>query len=297
MCELLNESEHWTFRTLDTFRRWLQNFDAEDRWLAAILLDKLTAISATHQTECLRQCLQEWLLHEAASHGPYASLADKRTVLKEILRHTAVAPVCGEDPDPSDSGNTICRDVRYLLGDRVETLDTENAIHHAAAGKRLILVDDCVGSGSQVDNTLDREYAGISLRTLLSGGRATRIALVGTIGESVTLGALETIGIACFFAYRLGDGDRIRDVTCEPHYPTKDDGDLRLKLTQLLKKYSPKLQENTLVRRFSDPDARMYGFRSLAHTIAIPRQFPDWSLPIYWADNDGWRGMRLKEGV
>ena len=297
MCELLNECEHWSFRALDSFRRWLENFEPEDRWLAAILLDKLTAISSRHESQCLHQGLQEWLLHASTENGPYASAKEKRDALKAILRESAITPVCGESPDPSDSGNSICRAARYALGNRVETLDTEGAVKHVASGKRLILVDDCVGSGSQVEETLKFGFGGDSLLSLVQAGAGARVSLVGTIGEKETLERLEALGMHCFFAYRLGSSDRILETTSESHYPPTTDEDLRAELSALLRKYSPKLSDDVTVRRFSDPEFPVLGFRRFGHTVAISRQFPDWSLPIYWADTDDWSGLRLREGV
>lgn len=131
---------------------WLRNFsEAERVSLAAPLLDHYCYLNAALTKQ----------LFLSGLHGISGMLtvadADRRREWGTFLSEASIVPAEGEQPNPSDSGNTFTRFARDVGFQNV--VSPRSALQRLLyEGTPVVFVDDLVGTGSQMLATLDREH-------------------------------------------------------------------------------------------------------------------------------------------
>lgn len=279
-CEVLKRANIWPAEPRMRPRLWLKNFEEKDRADAAILLDKFSFYSA-RQSDAL-------LVASFRSLGdgrPKNAVGQSRDALIAALARAVVTPVLGEDPDPTDSGNLLCRRARQLMFHAQRSVTIEDALRQADAGVPVVFVDDFVGSGDQFLATWRRELNGLSFEAAQrkSGFVAIYVALMGTdyglkkISENAP-------SVAVSVTHVIEARSTLEGIA--PPGTT-----VGAKIEALLDKYSPRLtpREEYIAK---NELYRKYGYKERKLLLAFDHSVPDATLPIFWSPgHSGWEPL------
>ncbi len=153
-CDVLKKSGLWLPEPSIRPRAWLGNFEAEDKGIASLMLDKFTFYNRNFTDRLL--IASYYSIGDGLEKGPQAPTSDELT---KSLRSAVYTPVTGEIPNPTDSGYLMCRKARQLLDIPEDLiLDPKLALVHASLGKTVVFLDDFIGSGDQFLETWNRKY-------------------------------------------------------------------------------------------------------------------------------------------
>jgi len=156
-CEALIDFHAWDHTKVDP-RGWLNNFDIQDRPLAAALLSRFTFYSDHLVDQLFRSAFQGLSNFAPQAWKPFV---EAQAEWRDFCQHALVTLVQGEDPNPSDSGWLFARKARQILGvSEAQLLSPADAVDRVMAGHAgpVIFVDDFVGSGDQFIRTWLREF-------------------------------------------------------------------------------------------------------------------------------------------
>lgn len=270
-CEVLKLSGVWACEPKLRPRAWLDNFDAEDKNIAALLLDRFIYYSDEHTNSLLL----------AAFHS--LGSIDTPEILPK-LNDAKFTLVTGETPNPTDSGYAICRKVRQLLHVPDENIvEPIEAIEHALMGGTVIFLDDFVGSGDQFLTTWKRKYLPRNLSfediSSMKNNLCLYITLVTTdFGlNNINKNAPNVIVSA---AHCITEKSTIRGIDLK--------GISNQQLDVFLEKYSRRLtpQDDYIARHVA---YKKYGYKQRGLLFGFEHSIPDATLPIFWSlGRNGW---------
>lgn len=246
-------------------RAWINNFEQDEKAVAAAILDRLSFFSPPSVDYLLLGAIKRW------KSRPEGGFPDPSTLVWTRVE--------GEEPNPTDSGFIFSRKARDVLHvEESSVVEPVAALEHFARGGNVVFLDDFVGSGRQLYETYKRSYGGSSFQevALTASGKLTMICLIATEQGKLNL-ANWGVNVHVVATHSLGKSDSIRDFVRRPFEPESVDGSA---VDELLAKYAPRLQ----VKAFLDPlPSRKHGFHELGLTVAFDHCAPDASLPIIWA--------------
>ena len=140
------------------FRGWLNNFTPEKLPHALALLDSFQFFSHDLTSQmfatAFRRLANLVLTPEEKTKNP---IEDWNRFRQSLI----VTIVTGESPSLTDSGYVFARLARQALGlSENQIVSNEDAIRRRASGNQspILFVDDFVGSGSQFEQTWEREH-------------------------------------------------------------------------------------------------------------------------------------------
>jgi len=280
-CDVLKRAGLWATEPLIRPRAWIQNFEQQDKHLAAFLLDKFTFYNKRFTDALLVSSF-----HSIGDGLPKGPRAPSRDELIKSLTTAVFTPVKGEYPNPTDSGYFLCRKARQLLGVTEDCiLDTDDALSHAYRGGTVVFLDDFVGSGDQFISTWMRETGGRSFKDAKANSdfNAIYITLVSTDF------GLENIynnvpDVAVCVTHILENKSTFQGVV---------DGNpaMAAELFAFLIKYSPRLcpSEKYIANNSS---YLAYGYKNRGLLFGFEHSIPDATLPIFWAPGtNGWEPL------
>lgn len=289
-CEALRKTAFWTRQCPEVdAEAWLNNFTGEEeRAVAAALLETFTFFSDTNTTQLIRKSLHFYLQGGVTrTDDPNADSVTATTLLRNVL----MTPVLGERPNPSDSGNFICRRVRQEVGIPEKNLVMlAEALQGFIDGRPVVFIDDIVGSGQQMLQTWNRTVPGCTFPSFATAAQNLPKAVAHYVCLVTTQRGIETLQsriptAPVHAAHILRDRDVFRSALERiPDHPYT--GAIVAKAEALLRKYGPTLVVPEYMR---DDEQRAFGFNRLGLTIAFQHCIPDATLPIYWASGpNGW---------
>lgn len=271
---------------------WLDNFADHEEEIAAALIDVFVFFPQEQVTQLLRRALTR--LFQKFAGTAHRSLANRQNRIATQLSRSLFVPVEGEDPNPTDSGNYICRCVRQTLELPDSNIETPTAAlkQYVADGKTIVFVDDMVGTGSQMHATWHREYGNDDPKSFRHAySRVQRdcyyVCLASCSSGRSAISSLS--GIDLVSAHDLDDRDHFHSAIARiPDHPAGSR--LQPAVDSLLAKYATQLTfVNSYMRRYDYP---IRGFGSLGLTLGFHHSIPDATLPIYWANGTGsWTPM------
>jgi len=241
---------------------WIRNFPGQER-VAAALLRRFVYVSELE--------FEKWL---EAAFVRLMSAVDREhsEPLATTLARMVFFPTQKETPSVTASGFGVCRLLRQVCGlaeDRFAA-DADDLQQRALAGERVVLVDDCVGSGSQLLSTAEELQA--QTGRLPSG--------LAALAHHDGIAAARHHSIPVYFGAHIEELTSIKRTKLAPdEHPTT-----RAELLQFLDSESAVLD----LRReewATDGVSYPYGFRELGQTIVFRHSKPDWTLPLYWAEH------------
>ncbi|CAI3929024.1 phosphoribosyltransferase-like protein [Alteromonas macleodii] len=269
-CEALTRARIWPSQSDIRFRAWLNNFDEQDKGIAAFLLDKFTFFSDSYTDRLLKTV--------------YDNLADqfpdfKDDELRELFKRIKIAPLEGECPNPSDSGNLLCRKMRRNFRiPESNIVSPQDALSSAIEGELILFVDDFIGSGDQFINTWTRDYRDqfpTAFSYLRPDDGATFIVLTLACTKKgfqrIAEDASDVRVTACHF---LDERSSVFDLSSN-YYSQAD-------LEAFLDKYSYRLAPREHYIR-ENREFLKYGYHKLGLLLGFEHSIPDATLPIFWS--------------
>lgn len=280
-CDVLKKSNLWLGEPRMRPRAWIGNFDESDRYLAAFLLDKFTFYNA-HLTEMLLKAS-----YNSLGDGlPKNTLNSDRSNLLEKLPSAVFVPVMGELPNPTDSGFLFCRKARQVLAIPESRFCTiEQAIDFASQGKTIVFLDDFIGSGDQFITTwkkkdVQKKQSFESIH-LLNKFDAIYITLVSTLSGIQNI-SFQAPNVSISSSHVINDTSSIFGLF-------QDDEELKIKIQELLMKYSNRLEPRDAYMKQSTYLA--YGYKNKGLLFGFEHSIPDSTLPIFWASGSKWKPL------
>ena len=266
-------------------RGWLNNFRSDERSFANHLLNVFMFFNEAMEDALLRAAVQS--LSVGISRGT-TSLADAKSQWRAFLDDLVVTYVHGETPRATDSGHLFARKARQVLGiqDR-QILEPAEAVERFIdkPGGALLLVDDFVGSGRQMDATWHRIYEGPSgrkgsLREIRASG--TRVIYTPLVATSYGTSCLEEMcpGLEIRAAHEIDE----RYSLVSPDSILWPD---------FLKADAMEFMRNTSERAAIIPGCEFgwKGFHDLALAIAFGHGVPDATLPLFYWESPDWHPL------
>lgn len=279
-CESLKKSGLWAKEPKIRPQAWLNNFEEGDKRIAAVLLDQFTFYN--HE------------LTDRLVHAAYHNLGDGRyryfksigsDEVRTALTGAIFSPVEGETPNPTDSGHTVCRKVRQLLGiDQELVREPVDALEHAFSGGAVVFVDDFLGSGDQFLRHWERTYRTIypsSFKEAYSESNFLPIYLTLIATNAGMERLKQEAGCVLISAtHILDDSQRYTAVQGRSNETTKE---TTARIEKFLAKYAPRLapQDDYVANSLT---YTKYGYNSGGLMFAFEHSVPDLSLPIYWSN-------------
>lgn len=262
-CDHLVEVGLWPREQDLPYRRWLSNFESHQKLAAAKVLDRLIYVNEDMALLALKSACQR-LLRSFAARGNGGRLASTKA-LASVHASIIITPIRGEQPSPADSAYSYTRAARDRLGFQENQIvdDIVTAVDRASKSNGIVvLVDDIIGSGEQLINTIRRsEHTQAPSCTL-----ACLAAIVTSNAHKRLATAVPALRI---FPGHILDVKRYGINSLLPATDHPDTHDL-------LNRFGTSLQ----VPANTNP---VYGYNDLGLTLAFHNCIPDFSLPILWA--------------
>ena len=273
---------------------WLKNFDESEVDTAAALIDIFVYFSDQQVSQVFERALRRLL---QTFGGIEQSLGARRDRILTRLETTIFVPVEGETPNPTDSGNFMCRRARQTLElpdsqVRQPASALQEYLNH---GKTIVFLDDIVGTGNQMHGTWTREYASHDPKSFREAYRQIKrecyyVCLACSKEGRRRLARVS--GIDLISAHDLQDRDCFDQALGRiPDHPLRSG--LQESVEALLSKYAVTLK---LEGYMSKKKYALYGFGHLGLTLGFQHSMPDATLPIYWADaGGGWKALSKRK--
>lgn len=272
-CEALKRAQLWPSEPRMRPRAWLENFDDNDKIIAASLLDKFTFCNEETVNSLLYTAWHS--IGDGLQKGPDAPTA---VDLISALTNAVFTPIESEDPNRTDSGNLMCRKARQILKiDETLVVDPKKALELAKTSKTVVFFDDFVGSGDQFISTWNREY--LPSESFLTVQRQTNFTAIYITLITTDYG-LENIHrcaptVAVCPTHTLTEKSTVRGlIDCGAL-----DGST---VCDFLNKYSDKLRPPSEYIA-GVPRYRMWGYKERGLLLGFEHSIPDATLPIFWS--------------
>jgi hypothetical protein len=180
---------------------------------------------------------------------------------------------------PSESGNSIARCLTTKL-----QIPSENISFHflldpsqLSSYERVIIVDDCIGSGSQLDKFWNESFENLRNEVLKLGIDVYYLSLIGYADQVFQLqlaGALQ--GLKIVICDRLEEHNRTFSISNILWNNSSEELDMAINYF------------NEIEKKFGVP---RLGYNGYDFSVFIHNSVPDWSLPIFWMENSDWKPL------
>lgn len=269
-CEALKRAGMWLSEPRIRPRAWIENFDDEDKKLAAQLLERFVFYNQRLTDSLLTTSF--YSIADGLKKGP---AAPTREQLLQALPNAVFTPVSGETPNPTDSGYFLCRRTRQVLNvDESQIKIASEALKAAENGQPVVFVDDFIGSGDQFLTTWQDRSTGTSFEAVQSkaGFAAIYVSLVGTETGIANIG-LRAPAVAVCVTHKIDNRGTLWGLQAST--PS-----LYSQIDSLLKKYTPRLTpQDTYMHQ---KQYLTYGYKHRGLFFAFEHSVPDATLPIFW---------------
>jgi len=281
-------TNQWSGITEGEVNDWLfHNFkDIEGRYFAIKILLHGLYYSENNLVELLRdgiynkiigQEIKAELLSKNNIHIPHSET--EAEVIKR-LKKTLFVPLSVSNK-PSESGNAIIRYLNSKLG--IASSNTyfyyNINLDNLSSYEKIIVVDDCLGSGNQIKNfwNYNPEVQKLKEKAMEAGVSFYYLLL---IGNEDALSSLQIngdlLGLRVIMCDRLQQENRVFNLSNTIW--NGDNEELQAAIT-----YFDKVESIFSVPRL--------GYGKLDFAVFIHNSTPDWSLPIFWTENSDWKPL------
>ena len=269
-CEALKRAGMWLSEPTIRPRAWIENFDNEDKILAAQLLERFVFYNQRLTDSLLITSF--YSISDGLCKGPTAPPRDR---LLQALPEAVFTPVSGETPNPTDSGYFLCRRARQVLNISENQIKAApDALREAAYGRPIVFVDDFIGSGDQFLTTWRDIKSGASFEQIHQKVRfpAIYISLVGTESGISHIGE-HAPAVAICVTHKIDNRGTLWGLQ-------STNVSLYHQIDSLLTKYAPRLTPND--QYMHQAQFMKYGYKHRGLFFAFEHSVPDATLPIFW---------------
>jgi hypothetical protein len=288
--DIMINTRQWSGLTKNDVNRWLSNFrkfENEDEYIIYKLLTNIIYFSDMDIIYLLRDGIKNTLFNNIVLNAQIsADFKLDNTQLLNItnneLNKTCFVPLLDSN-SPHESGNYILRllvqnglikPIQSVFPDKIE--DTINFYDY----KRIIIVDDCTGSGDQLIPFFLCKTMSNNTMTLIEWSKQHNIEVIYFVlfGYKQTISNLHESFLNEVKIYCLRELDESMRVFNDNSY-IWDDVDERDYALSLIK-YITQTNKITL-----------YGYKDYDFSFIMDKTIPDWTLPIFWQKNENWQNL------
>ena len=281
--------QQWSGLTKPEIDQWLRNFDSlSDKELLLVykLLANLIYFSEADVISALREGVYKTLYYSAILNKQLESgftLSEKAmaNIIQEELGKSCFIPLL-DSGAPHESGNYVTRTLvqQEIISQRQSVfINRLPEIFRTGKISKLVIVDDCVGSGQQLSDfwqeaTIPYDQGVITLQALCAqhNVEAHYLTLFGYDKNILRLQeAFDNLTIHC--VRMLTDGQR---VFSDNAYIWKDAAER----DEAEKLFAELCQEAGIP---------LLGYRDLDFAFVMHRTIPDWTLPLFWKETANWK--------
>ncbi len=287
--DFMLSQQQWSGITKEEVVIWMRNFSSltpTELRLVYKLLTNLIYYSEKDVINILHEGLYnsvvyDRVLEQQKQSDFYLSTQRLDSLAKEEIRDTCFVPLLDSNA-PHESGNYINRLlVQQEMITTSQSCFLSDVVNHFSSNdfKRLVIIDDCVGSGNQLRTFWEKNAVviegdkAILLRDYCSN-HDIEVCYLTLFGYLNSINSLQTelpdLRIIC--GCSLTDSQR---VFMENSYVWANDQE---------KSEAIELFSN-LTKNAGIP---LYGYASLDFAFIMHKTIPDWSLPIFWKENSDW---------
>ncbi len=286
--EFMLTQQQWSGLKKEDIERWIKNFNdinLDEEYIIYKLLTNLIYYSESDVLDALKEGVNIRLfysniLQKQLDSGFQTSQNALRDIYKQELKKSCFIPLLDSNK-PHESANYISR--QLVQNGMIET--TQSMFLHQIVEydkiynfTNLIIVDDCVGSGQQLETfwrtaTIKDGTSEKLLRKYCSEKNicAKYLTLFGYSSNIQRLSKLfDDLQIVCVRS--LEDSLRVFN---QNSY-IWDSSEERANAIKLFSEYT------------SQNNVSLYGYNNLDFAFIMHRTIPDWSLPLFWTDSSEW---------
>ena len=277
----IHDINQWSDAELSDLDLWIANFpDDEGRYIAMRLLNRFVYYSERDVKRFLMHGLYKILLYEPSLIWNQArqfrtTTPEQQLFAQQFLAATTFAPLLDRNK-PSESGNVLCRYLNRDLGISSKQICQPSELA-GVTNKRVVIVDDFVGSGQQIIDFWNKpKIAGETLTNIATANNleVTYLSLVATRYGLNRVGRMTT-GLRVVSCEVLEDSYRIfsaPSLYLGPH-------------DELLvaRRYLETLCQNRNIP--------LLGFHKLDFAVAFHHSIPDATLPLFFTKNSRWNPL------
>lgn len=286
--EFMLVQQQWSGITKREIDKWLSNFQGlttDELKTVYTLLTKIIYFSEKDVTDVLKEgvfnCVAyDEILNAQKNSGFNLSQRALRNIYERELRTSYFVPLLDSN-SPHESGNYVSRllvQQGIIPSDRSMFIDMVPIALQQNEIKRLIIVDDCVGSGQQLTDFWEcrkvRDGADVISIKELCGKHGISANYLTLFGYDQSIESLKNNfkDLNIFCARYLRDQHR---VFSDSSYMWESQ-EARNKARDLF---------GALAKEAGIP---LLGYRNLDFAFIMHQTIPDWSLPLFWKENADW---------
>lgn len=280
--------QQWSGISRREVDKWLTNFQGmtdDEIKLIYKLLTNIIYYSEKDVTDVLKEgvfnCVAYDKILNAQKNNEFSfSQKALRNIYEEELHASCFVPLLDKN-SPHESGNYVTRllvQQGIVPSNLSMFIDQVPAVLKSCNIRRLIIVDDCVGSGQQLTDFWGK-------RKVFADGK------VMTIQEMC-----KKYGIDAYYLTLFGYDQSIKDL--------KDKfSDLNIICVRFLRNQHRVFSDDSYI--WKDAEERdkaievlssltknagipLLGYRNLDFAFIMHQTIPDWSLPLFWKENNDW---------
>lgn len=287
---LMLSSQQWSGITKADVNRWLSNFEdvtEQELCVAYKILSKLIYFSERDVENLLRDTITNKLFSDLILQKQIENefqLSEKalNNIVQEEICGSCFVPLLDSDA-PHESGNYVSRllvQKEIIRAEQSFFLNKLAERYYKNHYKRIIIVDDCIGSGQQISTFWD-ETAKINVDGQLcllkewineNHIEVIYLALFG-YEENVKRLQKDKKGIKIYCAKMLGDMHRVFN---KESY-----------MWDSAEEYE--MGYDFLSRIVRENGIELLGYTGLDFAFIMHQTIPDWSLPIFWRETSDWK--------
>lgn len=293
LIEFYMEAKCWDGIDHESFAAWLGNFpDDEGRYYALRLLNRFIFYSEKDVVQLCRHGLFSLLLKREVLNNQAASNFSKSEVqlnadLQMALMSSRIVPLLDRDK-PYESGNLITRILVQKLAINGELIiNPDQVVYEIKQGcERIIVVDDCVGSGDQINGFWNKVYK-------FTGSNCISFKDVSDNYDKVNFYYLTLVATEAGIVNALEENSGINILSCEV---LNDNYRVFSQTSHFFESDSEKEKaKNYLNSLLLQRGVALMGYGGLDFAIAFHHNIPDWSLPLFYKRRPNWRPLMIRK--
>ena len=287
---IMLSSQQWSGITKADVERWISNFEVEEesdeRCIIYKILSKLIYFSEKDIENLLRDVVNNRIFLDkvlAAQIKSEFNLSEKAlsNIVNSEIRESCFVPLLDSD-SPHESGNYVSRLLvqKEIISTRQSFFLSKLVDRMAQDGyRRIIIVDDCIGSGQQIDSfwnstaTVTIDGKDILLKDW-ANQNGIEVIYLALFGYEENVSALKTSlnGLKIYCAKELSSRLRVLN---KDSYMWDNEKEYEMAFA-------------FLKRVTGERGIELYGYRGLDFAFIMHQTIPDWSLPLFWRETPDW---------
>lgn len=283
---MINTVRHWSAIDQSNVNAWMSNFKKISEREKELLYKLLTNILYFSEDDIINMLsfgvnnilYKEELLEKELETNFGLDFLQLKKIKDDYLQETCFIPLLFSN-SPQESGNYI---IRLLVSQKIISdsqaffpKDLPSKFNEKKF-KKVVIVDDCIGSGDQLGMFLEDTYLKYN---------DSKIKLQDYCQKN----GLEICYMALFgYEKKVSDNNLNIKIHClkilkERHRVFIKNSYIWDNINEL------DYAKEFFVKILKDYEIKLSGYHDLDFALIMHRTIPDWSLPLFWEENNGWK--------